>query len=135
MKLLIIYNVFIRDFRKQKKRIMLTLVALAWGTISIMLLLGFGEGLQQQLTINQKGLGEGIVILWGGQTSIPYKGMGKGRRIAFTPEDIDFLKKKIPGLKNVGGEFGHWGTSIKYKDKVLSEMVAGITPNFEQMRN
>jgi len=135
MKPLIIYNVFIRDFRKQKKRITLTLVALAWGTISIMLLLGFGEGLQQQLSINQKGLGEGIVILWGGQTSIPYKGLGKGRRIAFTPEDIDFLKERVPELKNVGGEFSHWGTNIKYKDKVLSEMVAGITPNFKQMRN
>jgi putative ABC transport system permease protein len=49
-----VYNVFIRDFRKQKKRITLTIVALCWGTISIMLLLGFGEGLHHQLSINNK---------------------------------------------------------------------------------
>ncbi|MGH8016245.1 MAG: ABC transporter permease, partial [Candidatus Zixiibacteriota bacterium] len=74
----ILFNIFMRDFRKQKKRITLTLVALAWGTISIMLLLGFGEGLHQQLSINNKGMGEGIVVLWGGSTSKPYKGLGKG---------------------------------------------------------
>ena len=76
MRLSIIYNVFVRDFRKQKKRITLTLVALGWGTLSIMLLLGFGEGLNRQLRINEKGLGEGIVLVWGGQSSIRFKGMG-----------------------------------------------------------
>ena len=60
MNLTTVYNIFVRDFRKQKKRITLTLVALGWGTISIMLLLGFGEGLHQQLSINRRGMGEAI---------------------------------------------------------------------------
>ena len=81
MKTSIVYNVFVRDFRKQKKRITLTLIALAWGTISIMLLLAFGEGLHRQLTVNEKGIGDGIAVLWGGQTTVPYKGMGKGRSL------------------------------------------------------
>ncbi len=124
-----------RDFRKQKKRITLTLIALAWGTISIMLLLGFGEGLHRQLTINTKGLGEGLVVLWGGATSKPFKGLGKGRPIEFTDDDIDYLTRKMPELKCVGGEYSRWGIAVKYQDKVLSEHVTGITPNYEQMRN
>jgi putative ABC transport system permease protein len=135
MNIGIIYNVFIRDFRKQKKRITLTLVALGWGTISIMLLLAFGEGLQQQLTKNKKGLGEGIGVLWGGQTSIPFKGMGKGRPIRFTSEDLGYITSRISDIGRIGGEYHRWGAAVKYDDLVLSEHVTGITPEFEQMRN
>ncbi|MCK4301685.1 MAG: ABC transporter permease, partial [candidate division Zixibacteria bacterium] len=116
MKPAIIYNVFIRDFKKQRKRITLTLLALCWGTLSIMLLLGFGEGLQQQMTIVGKGMGDGIAIMWGGQTSIPYKGMGKGRPIRFYADDIEYLRKTMPELEMVGGEISMWGVRIKYKD-------------------
>lgn len=135
MKLSIIYNVFIRDFRKQKKRIALTLMALSWGTISIMLLLGFGEGLHQQMTINSRGLGEGIAIMWGGQTSIPYKGMGKGRRIHLFADDINYLKARIPEIKDIGGQYDRWGVKLKFGDNIVSEHVVGAPPNYEQMRN
>ena len=135
MKLSIIYNVFIRDFRKQKKRIALTLMALGWGTISIMLLLGFGEGLHQQMTINSRGLGEGIAIMWGGQTSIPYKGMGKGRQIHLFADDIDYLKARIPEIKDIGGQYDRWGVKLKFGDNIVSEHVVGAPPNYEQMRN
>jgi len=99
-----------------------------------MLLLGFGEGLHQQLSINNKGMGEGIVVLWGGTTSKPYKGLGKGRPIEFIEDDIDYLSRKMPELKYVGGEYSRWGITVKYGDKVLSEHVTGVTPNYEQMR-
>lgn len=130
-----VYNVFIRDFRKQKKRIALTLLALGWGTISIMLLLGFGEGLQSQLAINRRGMGDEISILWGGQTTIPYKGYGKGRRIHLFKEDPAYLKERIPGIRRIAGEYHRWGVVTKYGDKFLSEHVNGIGPEFEIMRN
>jgi putative ABC transport system permease protein len=129
------YNVFVRDFRKQKKRITLTLIALGWGTISIMLLLAFGEGMDRQLSINGNGLGEGIGILWGGQTSIPYKGLGKGRPIRLRPEDVSLIRKRIPKIGRVGGEYHRSGVQLKYKDAILSELVTGITPEYEWMRN
>ena len=123
MKLAIIYNVFVRDFRKQKKRIALTLVALGWGTLSIMLLLGFGEGLHQQMTLQRKGMGDGIVVLWGGQTSIPYKGIGKGRRIWFTSEDVEYFKKSLPDVERVGGEYHRWGANVERGNKVINEHI------------
>ncbi|MEP0827553.1 MAG: ABC transporter permease [bacterium] len=134
MKPSIVINVFLRDFRKQKKRMTLTILAIAWGTISIMLLLAFGEGLKTQMFRNQRGLGEDIVILWGGQTTIPFQGLGRGRRIRFTEEDVDYLKMKMPELKNVGGEFTRWGVTIRYQDKVFSEHLTGVYPCFEEIR-
>lgn len=130
-----IYNIFVRDFRKQKKRITLTLIALAWGTISIMLLLGFGEGLHQQLTINRRGMGENIVVLWAGSTSLPYKGLPKGRELRFQAEDIDYLRRSMPELEEVGGEYSQWGVEVRYGENVVSEHITGITPNYETIRN
>jgi putative ABC transport system permease protein len=130
-----VYNVFIRDFRKQKKRITLTIIALTWGTISIMLLLGFGEGLRQQLTINSKGMGDQITVIWPGSTSIPYKGLGRGRALQFLPEDVDYLMTRVPEIEEIGAEYHRWGVTVKYKDKVVSEHVNGVTPNYEHLRN
>ncbi|MDH3890452.1 MAG: ABC transporter permease [candidate division Zixibacteria bacterium] len=135
MNLTTVYNIFVRDFRKQKKRITLTLVALGWGTISIMLLLGFGEGLHQQLSINRRGMGESIVILWAGSTTMPFKGLPKGRELRFVKEDIDYLRQSMPELAEVGGEYSRWGVEIKYGSTVISEHVTGVTPNYETMRN
>ncbi|UCD65032.1 MAG: ABC transporter permease [Candidatus Zixiibacteriota bacterium] len=135
MKLSIIYNVFVRDFRKQKKRITLTLVALGWGTVSIMLLLGFGEGLHRQLNGQRKGMGENIIVMWGGESSIAYQGMGKGRPIYLQQEDIEYLKRKVPQLKEVGGEFSRWGVRVERDTIVLQEHVIGTTPNYRDMRN
>jgi putative ABC transport system permease protein len=129
-----VYNVFIRDFRKQKKRITLTIVALCWGTISIMLLLGFGEGLHHQLSINNKGMGDGLAVLWPGQTSIPYKGLGKGRAIRFVEDDIEYVKSRVPELREVGGEYQRWGAELRYGTRVVSEHVNGVTPNYEGLR-
>jgi putative ABC transport system permease protein len=131
----IIYNVFMRDFRKQRKRMLLTLMAIFWGTLSIMLLLAFGEGLKKQFYANSAGMGEGIVIVWGGQTSIPYKGFGKGRRIPLYESDIEYLKKTIPGIKQIAGEYIRWGAEIHYRKKVLSERINGVFPEYRAMRN
>lgn len=134
MNLRLIYNLFIRDFRKQKKRIALTMLALVWGTISIMMLLAFGEGLHQQLSVNRAGMGDNIGILWGGSTSIPYRGLGKGRRIPLYKEDPNYLKERIPEIKYIGGEYHRWGAKIKLDNKFLSEHVVGVTPEWEHMR-
>lgn len=109
-------------------------MAIAWGTISIVLLLSFGEGLKRSLTKTQHGLGEDIVIMWGGQTSIPYQGLGKGRTIWFIDEDVELLKKRIPQIEYISGEYARWGVSLTYKKNTVSEHVTGVYPSFKDMR-
>jgi putative ABC transport system permease protein len=130
----LIFRLFLRDLKKQRKRITLTIMAIAWGTISIVLLLSFGEGLKRSLTKTQHGLGEDIVIVWGGQTSIPYQGLGKGRRIWFIDEDVELLKKRVPQIELISGEYQRWGVSLTYKKNTVSEHVTGVYPSFKDMR-
>jgi putative ABC transport system permease protein len=134
MKGLLIFRLFLRDLKKQRKRITLTLMAIVWGTISIVMLLAFGEGMKRSLNKAQHGMGKDIVVMWGGQSSIPYQGLGKGRRIRFTDEDVEFLKKKVPELEAVGAEYNWWGVSLTYKKNTVSERVNGVYPCYEDMR-
>jgi putative ABC transport system permease protein len=134
LKGFLIFRLFLRDLKKQRKRITLTIMAIAWGTISIVLLLSFGEGMKRSLNKTQHGLGEDIVIMWGGQTSIPYQGLGKGRRIWFIDEDVELLKKRIPQIEYISGEYARWGVSLTYGKNTVSEHVTGVYPSFKDMR-
>ncbi|MDH4223225.1 MAG: ABC transporter permease [candidate division Zixibacteria bacterium] len=135
MKGFLFLKLFLRDFKKQRKKITLTTLAIAWGTFSIVMLLAFGEGLNKQLTKANHGLGEGIVIIWGGQTTMPYQGLGKGRRINFTEEDVELLKARIPEIKNVGGEYTRWEVPMSYGKNSVTEMITGLYPCYEEMRS
>ena len=134
MKGLLIFRLFLRDLKKQRKRITLTLMAIVWGTISIVMLLAFGEGFKRSLNKARHGLGKDIVVMWGGQTSIAYEGLGKGRRIRFIDEDVELLKKKVPEIEAAGGEYNRWGVSITYNKNTVSERVNGVYPCYEDMR-
>jgi len=134
MRLSIFLRYFWRDFRKQKKRASLTVAAIVWGTMSILLLLAFGEGLKNQLDKNQRGMGVDILVVWGGQTSIPYEGLPRGRRIRFLPEDVDIIAKSIPEVERVGAEYSHWGIDIIRGKVVLSHHICGEYPTYEDMR-
>ena len=54
----------LQDVRHQKVRTLLTLLGITWGTVSVALLIAFGEGLEKRIKKNQHGLGENIVIAW-----------------------------------------------------------------------
>ncbi len=131
----LIVRLFLRELKTQKLRMSLTILAIIWGTLSITMLLAFGEGLKNQLEINSKGLGDGILIVWGGQTEKPYKGLPRGRRIRFRPDVIDYIREQVPELEAVGGEFIRWGRQITYGEKSLSQKVNGVLPEYEFMRS
>ena len=134
MKTLYLLRMFYRELRRQRKRISLTIFALAWGTFSIVILLAFGEGLNRQMKIANQGLGTGIVIVSGGQTSIPYKGLGKGRQILLRKEDVELLKNKVPGIKYISPEGDRYANTLTLGRKSFTERVIGVSPSFEEMR-
>ena len=134
MQSLMFVRLFYRDLKANKKRMTLTLLAVLWGTLSIVLLLAYSEGLKREFKINQAGMGEGIIIIWGGQTTKAYEGLGKGRPIRFYPEDLEEIQKQIPEIEKVGGEYNNWGASITYKKKTVTQRVNGVFPSYETMR-
>ncbi len=122
------------DVRSQKLRTFLTVFGIVWGTVSVTLLLAFGKGLQKQMVINTAGLGDQICIAWPGLTSMPFEGLGKGRKIRVNEEDIEAIRKEAPGLNAISSEYSKT-LKLNYGTKTVAVDVSGVAPEFGSMRN
>jgi putative ABC transport system permease protein len=123
-----------RDIRTEKLRTFLTVFGIVWGTVAISLMLAFGTGLHKQLIRNTAGLGDRICIVWPGLTSIPYEGLGKGRRLRIAEDDIGAIRNEVQGLKRISGEYMN-SMRLDYGTKTMSVDISGITAEFGEMRN
>jgi len=129
-----VFRQLIRDVRSEKLRTFLTVFGIVWGTVAISLMLAFGTGLHKQLIKSTAGLGDRIVIGWPGLTSVPYEGLGKGRRIRIAEDDINSVRGEIQGLKAISSEYST-NMKVEYGSKTLSTDTSGVTPQFGAMRN
>ena len=123
----------LQDIRHQKMRTLLTLFGITWGTVSVALLVSFGEGLEARVRKNQRGLGENIVIAWPSRTSMPFEGLGKGRRIRVSEEDLEALRREIPDAR-FSGEFMR-GSTFRRERTRLTPGMSATNPVFAVMRN
>jgi len=129
-----VFKQLIRDVRSEKLRTFLTVFGIVWGTVAISLMLAFGTGLHRQLIKSTAGLGDRIVIVWPGLTSIPFEGLGKGRRIRITEDDIVSVRSEVAGLKAISSEYST-NMKVDYGTKTMSVDVSGVSPEFGSMRN
>ena len=130
----LVWRLFQHDAARNRKRIALTVLAIGWGTLSIVLLLSFGEGLKLAFHRGKNGMGEGIGILWPGSTTRPYMGLASGRTLAFTDEDADILKGRIPSIARVSREYAKF-SSITAGTKLVNARTRGVDPSFGELRN
>ena len=135
MRIGLIFQLFWRSSRVQRKRAILTVAAIAWGSLSLVLLLAFGEGLGYQLGRANEGLGTNIAIMWPGETTKPWKGMPSGRPIRPRIDDIKLLEERITGLVGVSGEMRSWTTGYTYGDKTVNGRLTGASLVFGRLRN
>ncbi|MBN1904514.1 MAG: ABC transporter permease [Deltaproteobacteria bacterium] len=131
---LIIY-LFLNSSRVQKKRAILTVASIAWGTLSLLLLLAFGEGIGISTSTAMQGIGKDIAVLWPGTTSLVWQGLPPGRAVRPEIEVIDLLNKRVPGLFGAAGEIQRYSAVIKYGKIGTNATVKGVTWGFGELRN
>lgn len=131
----LVHHLFRRSARLGRKRMSLTIAAVAWGTLSIVLLLSFGEGLKRAFARNSRGMGEGIAVVWPSQTTLPWKGLPEGRDVKVRVEDLAALSAQAPELGTITPEFSRWSVSLSAGSKTLNKRVAGVAPEYGGLRN
>lgn len=124
----------LQDIRHQKMRTALTLFGITWGTVSVALLVAFGEGLQKRILKNQRGLGESIVIAWPGRTAMPWQGLGKGRPVKVTEEDLEALRREIPEAK-FSAEYSRSRSTFRRERARITPDLSATNAVFGVMRN
>ncbi len=124
---------FFYDLRSHRTRAILTLIAIMWGTISVVLLLSFGEGLTDRLTDGLINAGNRIMIVYGGETGLLYEGLPKGRRVRMNEDDVDMLRQSIPAIEAASPQYRNNVTLTFGKVSATTEC-EGVNAGFEEMR-
>jgi putative ABC transport system permease protein len=131
----ILLQEFLGDLKVQRTRALLTFFAVAWGTLSVVLLLAFGEGLKRTLNDGLLGAGERIFMIYGGETGVSFAGLPLGRPIQLVEEDLDLLRRSIPDIDMGSVSYGAWGVSFQVDRKRANAYLEGAGPDHEAMRH
>jgi len=100
-----------RSLTANKLRSFLTMFGIAWGIVSIILMMAAVEGLKVGQKQVAETLGKDIMIVWGGVTSQQAGGERAGRRVWLQASDADLLREQCPSLAVVTPEEG-WGSVL-----------------------
>ncbi len=125
---------FIEDMSRQKLRCLLTMSGITWGTMSVILLLSFGESLKNTSIKSMTGMGNNIIIMGGGRTSLPWEGMPPGRSIRLREETVPILRNSIPGIEAISPEIDRDLPLNIGKERQFIQCV-GVYPEYGAMRN
>jgi putative ABC transport system permease protein len=119
---------------RNRMRSTLTMLGIAWGVVSVVLLLAFGEGLGGGITKAVGNMGNNVIVLWPGQTSMQAGGQRAGRKVRYEYEDVEAIRHEVPIIRAVSAEsvstFG-----FKTGTRVVSIQTRGIEAPYPAMRN
>ncbi len=131
----VLFREFLSDLRAQKKRALLTTGAVVWGTVAVVLLLAFGEGLRRTAVDGVLGAGDRIFKIYGGTTSLTWEGLPKGRNVRLREDDLRLLQRSIPEIDAVSPSYGEWGTELARGDVKTTTYMEGVYPAFAELRS
>lgn len=123
-----------RDLIRQPLRTALTLSGVVWGTFSVILLIAFGDSVSKAQVKRFHGMGQGIVLMFPSRTTLPWQGFQRGKPVRITPETVEAIPDKVPGLELISPEFVS-SHLIRHGRNEFRNTVRGVNPAFERLRN
>ena len=69
-------------------RTALTAVGVFWGVLLLIVMVGFGNGLESGTRASMSGLVTNSMYIWGQRTSVPFRGQSPGRFVKLTMDDL-----------------------------------------------
>lgn len=117
--------------KKNKLRTFLTGFSVAWGIFMLIILLGSGQGLENGVRDQFASSAVNTLWVWGGETSLAYKGLQPGREISFENSDYFDIKERITGIEYIAGRTHVWGdNTISYKNEYGNFDIRSVHPDY-----
>ncbi len=123
------------DLSAQRLRTILTVLGITWGTVAVVVLLAFSVGLERQTIKRFHGLGDRIVVLFGGRTVLAHAGFREGRTIRLRETDARILARQIPDITMISPEYSTREAPVRRGPNGVSPNITGIHPVYGEMRN
>jgi putative ABC transport system permease protein len=120
--------------RENKLRTLLTAFGVFWGVFMLILLLGFGRGMQYGV-MDQFGSDVlDFIVVISGDTSVAYRGMGLGRRIQLNERDVQAISSQIRGVRLISAERSLGSGTISYAGRNSNADIRGIPDEYFKIK-
>ncbi len=124
----------LRTLWTHKLRTFLSMFGIAWGIVSITLMIAAGEGLRVGLKQQHENFAKDIMIVFAGRTSMQAGGVRAGRRLWWFDRDVEAVRQEATACKHVMPELGNNATvrSLYNNGNIL---ITGSLPPFAEVRS
>lgn len=125
----------LRTLWAHKLRAGLTMFGIAWGIVSITLMVGAGEGLRVGQQKQADNLGKNLMLIFAGRTSMQAGGTRAGRVLRWRDTDHLEIAQEATACRNILPELGQGGVAVRSSFNSASLLVTGSLPPFSEVRS
>jgi len=123
----------LRTLWSHKLRTFLTMFGIAWGIISITLMVAAGDGFREGQKRVAENFGKDLIIVWAGRTSLHAGGLRAGRPLQWEAGDDQIVQQEATACRWVLPELGNsLPVHSNYNSGTL--LVTGSLPPFAEIR-
>ena len=119
--------------RYNRRRTTLTMLGMAWGIATVVMLLSYGNGFGQACANIFANFGTKLMIMVPGRSSMQAGGQKAGAPIRFTLDDVDTLTTNVPQITHITPEASKQA-NIQYETRTFTFSVTGNYPNVFSIR-
>lgn len=120
--------------KHNRRRTALTMLGMAWGIATVVMLLAYGDGFGQACANIFANFGTKLVIVVPGQTSMQAGGQKSGMAVRFTQEDVDDLATNLPQITHITPSVDKQ-CAVGYENRAFTWTVTGNDPNVYDIRS
>src|SRR6201993_2305903 len=120
--------------RHNRRRTALTMLGMAWGIATVVMLLAYGDGFGQACANIFANFGTKLVIVVPGKTSLQAGGQKSGEAVRFTQEDVDALATNLPQITHITPSVDKQAI-VQYENRSFTFTVSGNYPNVYEIRS
>jgi len=124
----------LRTLFAHKLRTLLTMFGIAWGIVSITLMVAAGEGLRVGQAKVASAFSKNVMIVFAARTSLQAGGLRAGRRVQWTATDHLKLQPQAPSCAYVMPELGQ-SAPVRSAHNSASLTITGSLPDFAWIRS
>ena len=120
--------------RHNRRRTALTMLGMAWGIATVVMLLAYGDGFGRACENIFANFGNKLVIVVPNRTSMQAGGEKSGSLIRFTLDDVDTLATNLPQITHITPEVSKQA-NVQYDTRTFTWSVTGEYPVAASVRS
>jgi len=119
-----------------RRRTTLTMLGMAWGIATVVILLAFGSGFERAISIIFSSWGVDVIGAFPGRTSLQAGGSKAGTEVRLKLSDVDYIRNEVPMIKGVTPIFDRAnGVTIQHETRTYTNLfLTGVFPVYDRIR-